>query len=192
MRGRSSRDRAKLHGSRSTSTGLELDPLDTECRSKKGIALITEELEIDWTQPTLVLDVGSWRTEPISSWWRENNYPDVPGIRCFNFVCGLKYLPDSPPRAKLFCELEYLSDNPRDAGKEIVLYLRSRATGEMSELGPALLLDDQKASPLILELLRAFPEDMSDEECIREMADGAYQTLAYEWAYGNVILLSWP
>jgi len=171
---------------------LELNPLDAECRSKKDIACLSDELSIDWTQPTLVLDVGSWWKEPISSWWRENNYPDGPSMRCFNFVCELKYQPDSPQRAKLFHDLGWRSDNLRDAARDIVLYHRSRATGELWELGKALLLDDQKGGPLILELLRPFPEDMSDEECIREMTDDAYQTLAYEWAYGNVILISWP
>jgi hypothetical protein len=170
---------------------LRLNPQDAECRSKKDIALITEEMEIDWSQPTLLLDVGSWWREPINSWWIENNYPDSPGMRCFNFVCELKYLPDSPKRAKLFYDLRWQSDNPRNAARDIVLYLRSRATGELWELGKALLLDDQKGGPLILELLRAFPENKSDEECIEEMADDAYQTLAYDWGNGNVILFSW-
>jgi hypothetical protein len=164
--------------------GLELNPLDEECRSKNQIALLTEELGIDWNRPTLLLDVGSWWREPI-------NYPHSPGIKCFNFVCELKFLPDSPRHAKLFHELEYLSDDPREAGKEITVYRRSRTTGEMCELGEGLLLHDQEGGPLILELLRAFPEDMSDEDCIRELADGAYQTVAYDPAYGNVILFSW-
>ncbi len=163
---------------------LKLNPLDAECGSKKNIALITEELEIDWNRPTLLLDVGSWWREPIT-------IPNSTGTRCFNFVCELKCLPDSPRHAKVFCELEYVSDNPREAGKDIASYRRSRATGDMCELGEALLLDDQKGGPLILELIRAFPEDMSDEDCIRELADDAYQTLAYDYAYGNVILFSW-
>lgn len=123
---------------------LTLNPQDAECRSKKGIALITEEMEIDWTRPTLLLDTGSWWREPISPWWRENHHPDSPGMRCFNFACELKYLPDSPKRAKRFYELGYQSDNPRDAARDIVLYLRSRVTGELWELGHALLLDNQK------------------------------------------------
>ncbi len=169
---------------------LKLNPLDAECRSKKDIASLSEELSIDWTQPTLLLGISSWWREPISPWWRESNYPNGPGMRCFNFVCQLKFLPDSPQQATLFYELEYLSGNPRDTGKEIVLYLRSRATGELCEVGHALLLDDEKGG-LILELLGAFPEGMSDEECILELADDEQQTLAYDWAYGNVILLSW-
>jgi len=163
---------------------LKLNPLDEECRSKKQIALITEELGIDWNRPTLLLDIGSWWREPI-------NYPPSTGTRCFNFVCELKFLPDSPRNAKRFYELEYLSDNPREAGKEITVYRRSRTTGEMREFGEALLLHDQEGGPLILELLRAFPEDMSDEDCIRELADDAYQMHAYDPAYGNVILFSW-
>jgi tetratricopeptide (TPR) repeat protein len=170
---------------------LKLNPLDAECVQKRDIALITEEMDIDWTHPTLLLDIGSWWREPISSWWRENNYPELPGMRCFNFVCELKYLPDSPQHAKRFYELRWQSDNPRNAARDIVLYLRSRSTGELWELGKALLLVDQKGGPLILELLRAFPEDRSDEECTKEMADAAYQTLAYDWGYGNVILFSW-
>ena len=168
---------------------LKLNPLDAECRSKKHIALLTEEMSIDWTQPTLLLDIGSWRREPISSWWGEQ----PPGVRCFNFVCELKHLSDSPTAsAKVFHELRWQSDNPRDSARPISLFLRSRATGELWELGQALLLDDQKGGPLILELLRAFPEDRLDEECIQEMADDVYQTLALNEFYENeVILFSW-
>ena len=113
-------------------------------------------------------------------------------MRCFNFVCELEYLPNSPSHARRLRELEWMSDNPRDAGKEITVYRRSRATAELWELGDGLLLDDQKGGPLILELLWAFPEDVPDEECIRKMADNAYETIAYDHAYGNVILFLWP
>jgi len=42
------------------------------------------------------------------------------------------------------------------------------------------------------KLLWAFPEDVPDEECICKMAANAYETIAYDHAYGKVILFVWP
>jgi len=169
---------------------LKLNPLDAECRSRKDIALTelthsrrnpSERLQsVDWNHPTVVLTIRDWWTEP---YYHSPPYTDM---KCFNVICGA----------------QNISDRAQRLGKEIAVFHRSKATGEMSKVANASLLESlpefllplqlapkSSCDPLTLELLWPFPAEKPDEECVREMFDDPYETLAYDEEFGAVIEL---
>jgi tetratricopeptide (TPR) repeat protein len=169
---------------------LKLNPLDAECRSRKDVALReltrsqpnpSERIQaVDWNQPTLILTMGDWWTEP---YYHSPPYADM---KCFNFVCGV----------------QNISDRAQHLGKEIAVFHRSKATGEMSKVADASLLESppefilplqlapkSSCNPLTLELLWPFSAEKPDDDCVREMFDHSYETLAYDEEFGTVIEL---
>jgi tetratricopeptide (TPR) repeat protein len=164
---------------------LTLNPLDAECRSKKDIALkrlarsqqgVAEHVQAaDWNRPTIILTIGHWWTEPYS--------PPYAHMKFFNCVC----------------HIQNISDRTQRLGKETTVFHRSKATGEMSPMADAVLLEitlplqlapQSACDQVVLELLWPFPKEKSDDDCVREILDDSYETLAYDDAFGTVIMFS--
>ncbi len=175
---------------RACDSELKLNPSDAECLSRKDIALRelarsqrdpSERLEAaDWNHPTLILMMGDWWTEP---YYHSPPYTDM---KCFNFVC----------------DVQNISDSAQRLGKEITVFHRAKATGEMSKVADAQLLESppeftlplqlppkSNCDPVTLELLWPFPAEKLDDDCVREMLDDSYETLAYDEEFRTVIEL---
>lgn len=162
---------------------LTLNPLDAECRSKKDIALkrlarsqqdVSEHVQAaDWNRPTIILTIGHWWTEPYS--------PPYAHMKFFNFVC----------------HIQNISDRAQRLGKETTVFHRSKATGEMSPMADAVLLEitlplqlaPQSACDQVVLELWPFPKEKSDDDCVREMFSDSEETIAYDEEFGTVVLL---
>lgn len=169
---------------------LKLHPLDSDCRSRKDVALreltrsqqdLSERHQSFEANPTIILTIGHWWTEPYYK------SPPFTDMKCFNLVC----------------HIQNLSDQVQFLGKESTVLHRSKATGEISKVANALLLEappetslplqlapNSTCEPVVLELLWPFPAEKSDEECVREILDGAYETLACDDEFETLIMFT--
>lgn len=172
-------------------SGLRQNPSDEDCRSRKDIALkelarsqqdVSEHLQAaDWNHPTVILTIGNWWTEPYY------HSPPFTDMRCFNFVC----------------HIQNISDREQCLGKETAVFQRWKATGKMSFVADAVLLESppeitlplqlapkSACDAVVLELLWPFPREKPDEDCVREILDDACETLGQDFEFGTVIMFS--
>jgi hypothetical protein len=96
------------------------------------------------------------------------------------------------------CDVENKGNTQLRLGKELGLYQRSKATGELSYIGDAVLspfspeleLPPQSADTFELEMELTCPQNEAPENCIRGILGDSHNLLGFDYKFKTAVLFS--
>ncbi len=159
-------------------SALKVNPSDEYCQSRRDDAISALLEGGEWT-PTSILSLLGWYSESFD---------------------GRQLAPYTETRhLSLICQIRNISDHERLIGKQMSMYRRSKGTREMKLFAEALILEDatfrlplriaphSEVDPISVELTWACPLDKTDPDCVEELFDMTWETVARDDEYGTVI-----
>lgn len=158
---------------------LKLHPSDAYCQSRRDYAtaeLVAEKGE--WA-PTLNLSLLGWYSEKFD---------------------GRQLAPYTETRyLNLISQIRNNSDHEYLIGKQMSMYRRSEHTGERTRFADALILEDatfklplmvaphSEVDPISVEVTWTCSLDKTDPDCVEELFNTTWETLARDDEFGTVI-----
>jgi tetratricopeptide (TPR) repeat protein len=158
---------------------LKLHPSDDYCHSQRDRA-VAELLgdQCDWAAP-LNLSLMGWYSEAFD---------------------GRQLAPYTETRyLNLISKIRNVSDHECLIGKQMSMYRRSKVTGEMTRFAEALILEDamftlplriaphSEVDPISVEVTWACSLDKTDPDCVDELFDLTWETVARDDELGTII-----